>query len=137
MANQDVAEKYFQSITRGDISGAIACFGPGSEFIGPMGKLPMPDGLRAYLQAYEESFPRSAFEVTKVIEQGDHVAVEGFWSGKHTGVLTLPDGRKLPPTGRQVRAPFATIFQVRDGKIVSHRGYWDLAGFMGQIAAPA
>ena len=135
MANRDIAEKYFQSITRGDVAGAIACFAPGAEFIGPMGKVPLPDGVRAYLQGYEESFPRSVFEVTHVIEQGDQVAIEGFWSGKHTGPLALPDGRTLPPTGRQVRAPFVTVFQVRDGKIASHRGYWDLAGFMAQIAA--
>jgi ketosteroid isomerase-like protein len=33
-----------------------------------------------------------------------------------------------------VRAPFATIFRVRDGKIVAHRGYWDLAGFVAQLS---
>jgi len=24
-------------------------------------------------------------------------------------------------------------FEIRDGKIASHRGYWDMAGFMAQL----
>ena len=46
----------------------------------------------------------------------------------------LPDGRKLPPTNREARAPFVTMFRFRDGKITQHRGYWDLAGFLAQIS---
>jgi len=36
-------------------------------------------------------------------------------------------------TNRPVRAPFVTIFRVSEGRIVSHRSYWDLAGFLAQL----
>jgi ketosteroid isomerase-like protein len=133
MSNASIARKYFQSITNGDIAGAIACFAPNAEFQGPMGPLPIPDGLRAFLQGWEESFPGARFDVSNTIESGDDVAVEGFWVGKHTGPLRLPDGRTLPPTNREVRAPFATVFRARDGKLTAHRGYWDMAGLMSQL----
>jgi len=99
-----------------------------------MGPIPVPDGLRAFLQGYEDSFPGARFEVSNAVEAGDQVAVEGIWCGKHTGGLQLPDGRTIPATHREVRAPFVTVFRVRDGKIAAHRGYWDLAGFMGQLS---
>ena len=133
MSNRTIAERYFQSITQGDIAGALASFGAGAEFVGPMGPVPLPDGVRAFLQGYDQSFPGARFEVTNAVEAGDQVVLEGSWVGKHTGVMQLPDGRKIPPTGRTVRAPFATVFRIRDGKIATHRGYWDLAGFMAQL----
>ena len=134
MSNRTIAEQYFHAITRGDVGAAVACFGPGAEFVGPMGPIPVPEGLRAFLHGWQDSFPGARFEVTNAVETGDHVAIEGVWVGKHTGAMQLPDGRKIPATHREVRAPFATVFRVRDGKIVAHRGYWDLAGFMAQLS---
>jgi steroid delta-isomerase-like uncharacterized protein len=134
MSNRTIAEGYFQAITRGDIGGALACFAPGAQFAGPMGPVPVPDGLRVFLQGFEDSFPGARFEVLNAIEAADQVAMEGIWIGKHSGAMALPDGRKIPATGREVRAPFVTVFRVRDGKIASHHGYWDLAGFMAQIS---
>jgi steroid delta-isomerase-like uncharacterized protein len=134
MSNRAIAEQYFQAITRGDIAAAAACFGPGAEFVSPMGPIPVPDGLRAFLQGYEDSFPRARFEVNNAVEAGDQIALEGVWIGKHTGIMQLPDGRKIPATQREVRAPFVTVFRVRDGKIAVHRGYWDLAGFLAQLS---
>ena len=49
MSNKAIAEKFFQSITAGNISGALACFAPGAEFTAPTGALPYPDGIRAML----------------------------------------------------------------------------------------
>lgn len=134
MSNKAIAENYFQAITKGDVAGALACFGPGAEFSSPMGPLPFPDGVRGMLAGYDESFPGARFEINNTIEAGDQLVIEGVWIGKHTGPMTLPDGRKLPATNREVRAPFVTVFQVRGGKIASHRGYWDLASFMAQIS---
>jgi ketosteroid isomerase-like protein len=133
MANRAVAERYFEAVSKGDIAGALACFSPDAEFIGPMGKLPFPNGVQAYFQTFERSFPGARFEVTKAIESGDDVVLEGTWIGRHTGPLQLPDGTTLPATNREVRGPFATLFTMRENTIVNHRGYWDMAGFMAQL----
>ena len=45
----------------------------------------------------------------------------------------MPDGSSIPPTHKTVAVPFATVFRVSGGKIVSHHGYWDAAGFMRQL----
>lgn len=133
MSNRAVAEKYFQAISRGDVEAAVACFAPGAEFISPMGPLPVPEGVLAYLRGFEAAFPRASVELTNVIEGGDQVAVQGLWIGKHTGPLQLPDGRAIPATQRQVKAQFTAFFRVRDGAVASHQAYWDLPGFIAQL----
>lgn len=135
MSSRSVAEGYFDAVSRGDIDAAIEMFTPDAEFVGPMGALPIPDGVRGYLQTFDQSFPGARFEVSNAIEQGDQVVLEGTWSGKHTATLQLPDGTELPPTDREARGPFAIVFEVKGGKITAHRGYWDLAGFMAQLTS--
>jgi predicted ester cyclase len=78
-------------------------------------------------------FPATASAWGHTIESGNEVAVEGTWSGTHMAALVLPDGTSIPPTNKQVSIPFATMFRVRDGKILEHRGYWDMAGMMAQL----
>lgn len=133
MSSRETAERYFDTQGKGDIEGALACFNPDAEFVGPMGSLPFPDGVRAYLQGFQSSFPGSYFEVNNAIEAGDQAVIEGFGVGKHTGTLHLPDGKAIPATNRGVRASFVTIFRVENDHIVSHRGYWDMAGFMAKL----
>ena len=133
MTNREIAQSYFAAVGRGDIDKALALFAPGAEFVAPIGPVPFPDGARHLLKGYANAFPGHRFEVTHAIEQGAHLVLEGVWTGKHAGPLHLPDGHDLPPTQKTVRAPFVTIFSIDNGRIASHRGYWDLAGFMAQL----
>lgn len=132
MSDRETVLRYLETATK-DVDAALACFGPDAEFHYPLGTLPLPDGVRAYLEGYRRSFPDSGFDISNVIEAGDQVAVEGFWSGTHTGPMQLPDGTSIPATNKAARAPFVSVFTMRDGKIASHRGYWDMAGFMSQL----
>ena len=54
MSTTAIAEAYFQALNRGDVDGALACFAPGATFVSPMGPLPLPDGVRAYLNGFEQ-----------------------------------------------------------------------------------
>jgi steroid delta-isomerase-like uncharacterized protein len=130
---REIAERYFHSIERGDVAAALACLAPGAEFTNPLGAMPVPDGVRAMLDGYVSAFPDNRFEVKNAVESGDQVVLEGDWVGTHKGPLPLPSGQSIPASGRAVRAPFATVFRVREGRIVSHRSYWDLAGFLTQL----
>jgi steroid delta-isomerase-like uncharacterized protein len=132
-ASRDVIERYFAASEHGEVDTALATFAPGAEFMGPMGSLPFPEGVRTFLGSFASSFPNARFEVHHVIEAGDEVVVEGEWVGTHTGPLPLPDGSTLPATANKVRAPFVTLFRVHEGQITSHRAYWDMAGFMAQL----
>ena len=132
-STRQTAERYFRAIEKGNVEAAVELVAPGAEFTNPLGAVPVPDGVRAMLTGYVAAFPDHRFEVKHALESGEDVALEGDYVGTHTGPLALPDGQSVAPTGRTVRAPFVTVFRVRDGRILSHRSYWDLAGFLGQL----
>lgn len=135
MSAESVARRYFDLQGEGDVEGAVKLFAPDAKFFGPMGEIPVPDGVRQYLQGFAGSFPGNRFEITNVIAAADEAAVEGYWIGTHTGTLTLPDGTQIPATNKQIRDPFAAFLRMRGEQIVEHRGHWDMAGFMAQLTA--
>jgi uncharacterized protein len=59
------------------------------------------------------------FKVTpeEVLDAGDTVVGRGYYSGKYR------------QTGREVRAQFAHVFKLRDGKVVRFQQYTDTAQF--------
>ena len=128
-----IAEKYFKAVGEGKVEEAVSLFAPGADFTTPAGPVPAPEGIRQMLGGYAQAFPDNRFEVARAVVSGEDVVLEGFWIGKHTGPMALPNGHSIPATGRSVKIPFATLFRVKAGKIASHRAYWDMAGFLGQL----
>jgi ketosteroid isomerase-like protein len=60
------------------------------------------------------------------------VAVEGRFTGTHTGPLATDDG-DVEPTGATVDLRFADVSQVHDGKIVAYHTYYDQLGLLSQL----
>lgn len=60
------------------------------------------------------------FTVTpeEVLDAGDTVVGRGYYAGKHR------------QTGREVRAQFAHVFKLRDGKVTKFQQYTDTAQFL-------
>jgi steroid delta-isomerase-like uncharacterized protein len=133
MQQRTIPEQYFAALDAGDVAAAAALLAPNAEFSTPAGAVPVPEGARAMLDGYVRAFPGNRFEVTRTVASSGEVAVEGVWVGKHTGPLSMPDGSNVPATGRTVRVPYVTMFRVEANRIASHRAYWDMASFLGQL----
>ena len=131
----DLVIKYFEALGSGDVEAAVQLVAEDSDFRTPMGVMSGRAAIVAYLSTFETAFPRATYDLAAVIEQDGKVAAEGTYRATHRGSLALPDGSSLDPTGREVAAPFVTMFDVVDGAIVAHRPYWDLAGFMAQLTS--
>lgn len=129
----EVGTRYMQALSTGDVDGAVALLADTCDFHTPMGPIPGKEMIRGYLGAFDSAFPGAQYELARVVEDGDTVAIEGVYRGTHNGALSMPDGNSLPATGRTVAAPFAVFLGVSGGAITSHRPYWDLAGFMAQL----
>jgi steroid delta-isomerase-like uncharacterized protein len=129
----ETVSRYFQALSAGDVDGAVGLIADGGDFRTPMGAMTGRGAIRLYLSAFEEAFPKADYVIDTVIESGRTVAAEGTYRGTHRGPMHLPDCSVLEATGRNVSAPFVTMFDVAEGEIFSHRPYWDLAGFMAQL----
>ncbi len=83
----------------------------GNPYIGPGAVL---DGVYARLTGEWEGF---AEELQNVLDAGEHVVTTGYYTGTYK------------PTGKYVRAQFAHVWTVRDGKITAFQQYTDTAQF--------
>ncbi len=63
------------------------------------------------------------------VAQGDHVAFEWEFSGTNTGAW----GDGTAATGKKFSIAGASIFEVKDGKIVKQSDYYDALGFYKQL----
>jgi steroid delta-isomerase-like uncharacterized protein len=112
----------------------VAAFAADCEIIDvPSGAtLRGPDGYKRLVLFFVESFPDSRGELTNVFATEDQVALEGTWRWTTTGPLQLPSGA-TPATGRLGELRFCFVYQIRNGKIVSHRSYYDMMTQLEQI----
>ena len=68
------------------------------------------------------------FEVVKRVDGGTSYAFETVCTGTNTGQIG-----PLPATGLPFRIRGVSIGELSDdGRVASHRDYWDLAGLLGQ-----
>jgi predicted ester cyclase len=67
-----------------------------------------------------------------VVAAGDAAAVEGTFSGTHTGPLATPQGT-IPATGRRVSISYCIVGRSRDGKLASGHNHFDLLGILAQL----
>jgi ketosteroid isomerase-like protein len=100
----------------------------------PGGTLTGFEEWRAMGEAFKLAAPDGHHQALRQWEDGDSVIVEGVFAGTHTGPLTTEAGQ-LPASGNAFALPYVDIFQLSGGVCVSHRVYWDNAGFMMQLGA--
>ena len=91
-----------------------------------------PEGLKQFLQVFSTAFPESSVEVTNLFATEDQAVVEFIGRGTHTGPLHGPAG-DIPPTGRSWTLQFCDVYKFREGKIFSHRTYYDALGLLHQL----
>jgi ketosteroid isomerase-like protein len=137
---RDLIERHYANVSTGNIEAENEIFSPDVVTVDPgAGELRGLDAFKGYEQAFHRAFPDGRLVLKSAVESGDHIVVEGSFVGTHTGPMVSPMG-EIPPTNRPLDLRFSDHFEVRDGKIVAHRIYYDQMAFLGQLGllpAPA
>jgi hypothetical protein len=83
------------------------------------------------------------FSPDSVIEFGDGHASHGrlhldlIWTGTFTGPLRLRSGKRVDAGASRFSVPGLAACEYRaDGKLTSHRDFWDLATILDQKSVP-
>jgi ketosteroid isomerase-like protein len=97
------------------------------------GKLRGRDAAVTYLAGFAKAFPDASWEPIAQHEAGDTAVDEGYFVGTHTGALEAPTGESIPATGRRLRLRECDVATVRDGRVTSHRFYFDQVDFLNQL----
>jgi ketosteroid isomerase-like protein len=86
-----------------------------------------------WISGFRSAFPDLSWESVREHETGDTAIDEGYVNGTHQGALESPDGQSIPATGKRIRVRGCDVATVSDGRITSHRFYYDQLDFLGQL----
>jgi ketosteroid isomerase-like protein len=125
-------ERFYEYFGAGDLDGAVTLFDPDIESVAPGARLSGIEAFRGYGEVFKRAFPDSRMITIAAIESGDMVAIEGVYTGTHTGTLSTPQG-EVPPTGRAISLPYCDLFRFDGTRVVSHHVYYDQVTFLTQL----
>jgi steroid delta-isomerase-like uncharacterized protein len=91
------------------------------------------DAIVEWISGFQKAFPDLTYEPLNEYEIGNTAIDEGAISGTHTGPLETPTGETVPPTGKRVRVRETDLATVENGKVTSHRFYFDQMEFLAQL----
>lgn len=128
-----VVDRFYAAYNSYDMNATLPQFDRDVVTVEPAGgEIRGIDAFAGYLGVFGRAVPDAKLNVVRAVESGDMVAIEGTFTGTHTGPLASPQG-EIPPTGRAFVLPYMELFEVRGGRIVSHHIYYDQMSFLGQL----
>ena len=124
--NVDLAREYLRAVeSMGPAENVSRFYSPDIEFhefpnrIVPLGRMRRRADLQAAYGQGQKLLSSQRYDVRRVVQNGDEVAVELEWSG----VLAIAVPSMNLPAGHEMKAYVAMFLTFRDGKIVSQRNY--------------
>ena len=91
-----------------------------------------PDGYRQDYERWRTAFPDGTVEITNIVAEGDWVIVEYTNSGTNTGPLVTAIG-DFSPTNRKIEVRYCSVMQIKDGKVIRGRDYYDVSTIIRQL----
>ncbi len=92
------------------------------------------DHLKSVITAMRRAFPDLHFEITRMIGEGDWVALHSIMTGTHTGPLTPPLApREIPATGKAIRVPHMHMIRLEAGNGAELLHLMDTFALMSQL----
>ncbi|MGW0708600.1 ester cyclase [Streptomyces sp. NPDC002643] len=120
--------------THPDLKALTALYAEDAVAITPDGgELHGRDAIIDYWRQMTDAIPEGRYEPLHAYEVGDTAIDEGFFTGRNTGPIQLPNGDSLPPTNKEIKIRGVDFATVKDGRIVEYRLYFDQADFLDQL----
>jgi ketosteroid isomerase-like protein len=129
-----VMDRVTDAAFSGDAARFGECYAEDATAVSPdAGEIKGRAEIVNWMRQFNEAMPDMRWEEIAKHEDGDTAIDEGYVVGTNTGPLQLPTGETLPATGKHVRVRGCDIATVQNGRIVSHRFYYDQMEFLGQL----
>jgi predicted ester cyclase len=134
-----LAERLFEVIDNHRWADVDTVLTPDAEMSSPFGDRLSVAAWLHINRSFAVACPDGRHTITDVIDAGVRFAIEGTWTGTHTGPMAGPAG-EIPPTGRSVALPFCGIATRRDDRIAAVTVYLDqmtMLAQLGLVSSPA
>jgi steroid delta-isomerase-like uncharacterized protein len=116
-----------------DYTGLASLLASDAVHVDPNGRHVGGEAFATYNEQSDKPFSDIRLETSQLVQEGDTVVAEWTWRATHTGPMAMPDGTEIPPTGKTVELPGATVGRFADGKFTTVRDYFDNAAVMSQL----
>jgi ketosteroid isomerase-like protein len=131
---REAMDRVTRAMTSQDLEALETLYAPDAVAETPdQGTLSGRDAIVEYFAGLTTAFPDASYDPLHSHETADTAIDEGYFVGTNTGELEGPGGERMPATGRQVRVRECDVLTVRDGVATSHRFYFDMLDFLGQL----
>ena len=133
--NSELVKKFFEHMSNGDIDSALTYLHE-DHVSHDMGTGMVMTGLdenRADMENWTNTFSNMKVEVLNSVESGNTVVTEMKMSGVNTGDMEMPDGSKIPATGKSVEMRGCQVAEFEDGKMTKATQYYNMMTMMAQL----
>lgn len=132
---REVMDRLTDAITtHPDLKALAALYAEDAVAITPDGgEIHGRDDIVGYWRQMTDAIPEGTYESLHAYEVGDTAIDEGFFTGRNTGPIRLPNGETLPPTQQAIKIRGVDFATVKDGRIVEYRLYFDEMDFLNQL----
>ncbi|MBO4275567.1 ester cyclase [Microbispora triticiradicis] len=109
-----------------DVHRLVDLFTEDAVFVSPVGLMEGREQIGWFFEQFFQGFPDLHLAVWYEATGTDNpLMVEWTVTGTHAGPFLLPDGRELDATGRRITLRGSCASFVENGKIATHREYFD------------
>jgi ketosteroid isomerase-like protein len=131
---REIMDRVTQAATSGDAETLRGLYAEDAVIETPdQGTITGRDAIVEWIIGFQKAFPDLTYEPLNEYEIGNTAIDEGAVSGTHTGPLETPTGETVPPTGKRVRVRETDLVTVENGKVTSHRFYFDQMDLLAQL----
>lgn len=137
--NLDIADQAVAAFNAADVTAYAAFYADDATLVAPDGTFTGRDAIAEMWTASRVTFPDAKLVVNLTVEDGDKVVSEWTFTATNLGELPMPDGTTIPATGKALTINGMDVIEIENGKITSHRLYYDnMAAFaqLGLVEAP-
>ena len=128
-----IARRHDEAFNAQDAEGRRAVEAPDIEAVLPGGLvLRGPEQTLGITMAFWKALPDARIVADNLFVAGETVVAEGALTGTHTGTFRAPQG-DVPASGNPVSLRYASVKQIRDGKVTREHLYFDQLEFLQQI----
>ncbi len=129
---REISDRYTDAINAHDADAIGALYADDGVFTEPAGEFRGREAIVQYWERFFTAFPDLNGRDEFTAESGDTAINEWSFSGTNSGPIETPEGT-IPATGKRVTVRGCDALTVREGRIRSHRAYYDQLTFMTQL----
>ena len=130
-----IVKKFFDSVGNRDLDGAMSCLSDDhvSHDHGTGMVMTGLDENRADMENWLSMMSEMKVEILNSVESENTVVVEMKMTGINTGDIMMPDGTKVPATGKSVEMNGCQVMEFDGDKMTSSSLSYSMMSMMAQL----